>query len=73
MEQITMSQLQAILQTDEAKELMNHLQKNGGAQFQKASAAVKEGNERKAKELLTPLMEDEKVETLLRRLQNQFE
>lgn len=73
MDQISMSQLQAILRTNEAKELLDHLQKKGGAQFQKASAAAKEGNEQMTKELLTPLMKDEKVEALLRKLQKQIE
>lgn len=67
MQQFDQSVLQK-LNSPEAKQLLQHMKKDGGAAFSKAAAAVKNGDYQKAKEILEPILSGTTAEALAKKL-----
>lgn len=66
--EFTQQEVNTVLRAEEAKKLMQLLQKNGGANLAQASEALKRGDLAKAAPLLKPLLDNPDAEILLQRI-----
>lgn len=58
-----------LLASREGQQLLQMLNKDGGAALRGAAQALKSGNTQKAQELLSPLLQNEKASALLQALE----
>ena len=70
MEHHDMASILSKINTPDGARLLELMKKDGGATFLQASAAAKAGDYQRAKELLTPLLENTNAGTLARKIAN---
>lgn len=61
--------IRKIVSSPQAKEILQRLNQNGGQAFQKAKSAAKQGDFESVRELLEPLLKDQKTAALVNDLQ----
>lgn len=66
--QISPQQLKQMMATPEMQQLLKLLNRDGGAALQQAAQQFRSGNTQGAQEILRPLMEDQEMEQLLKKL-----
>lgn len=67
----TRQQLAAVLSSPEGKELLRLLGQDGGHALSQAAQALKSGDAELAKRLVSPMLQSEQAQTLIRRINEQ--
>lgn len=66
--EFTQEEVNAIVQTEEARKLLQMLQKNGGSKLTQATDALRQGDLKQIAPLLKPLLDNPDAEILLQKI-----